>query len=121
MKMKLFRSDSWFHGFMVSWFPYSNWFPETKKARPKPRHEIGSGKLIFRGGFGLHIHTPAVLVEGDFAVHEREERPVATGADVFTRDKLRAALPDNDAAGGDRFAAKRFHAEPFADAVAAIR
>ena len=61
-----------------------------------------------------------VFVEGDFAVHEREERPIAARADVFTCDKLRAALPDDDAAGGDRFAAIRFHAEPFADAVAAV-
>jgi hypothetical protein len=61
-----------------------------------------------------------VLVKGDFPVHEREERPIAAGADVFARDELRAALPDDDAAGGDRFAAVGFHAQPLADAVATV-
>ena len=33
---------------------------------------------------------------------------------------LAAALADNDASGGDKFAAKRLHAQPFADAVASV-
>src|ERR1017187_8770025 len=93
---------------------------KQKRRGAWPRLEIRLPRSILRRRLRLHVHAPAVLVEDDFAVHEREKRPVAPRADIFARDKLRAALPDNDAAGGDRFAAKRFHAEPFADAVAAV-
>jgi len=103
MKIKLVRSDSWFHGFLIQ----IGFLKQKGEARGLAGKFIGA-RLILRGGFGLHIHAPAIFVEGDFTVHEREERPIAAGADVFARHKLRAALPDNDAAGGDRFAAIRF-------------
>ncbi len=70
----------------------------TKKARPKPRLEIGWQKSVFRGGgFRHHIHAAAILVEFHLAIGEREQRPVAAGADVFARDKFAAALADDDA------------------------
>ena len=46
-----------------------------------------------------------------------QSRPVPT---FCPGDKFRAALADDDAAGGDEFAAKFFYAEPFADAVAPV-
>src|SRR5271169_6828660 len=94
---------------------------QQKKARPKPRLEIGWRKSVFRGG-GLrhHVHAAAVLVELHLAVGEREQRPVAAGADVFARDKFAAALADDDAARADDRAAKFFYAQPLADAVAAV-
>ena len=94
----------------------------TKKARPKPRLEIGWRKLILRGGGFRHndIHAAAVLVELHLAVGEREQRPVAAGADIFARDKFAAALADDDAARADDLPAKFFYAQPFADAVATV-
>jgi hypothetical protein len=94
--------------------------PKTKKGEAEAPPEIRSRRLILCGGFGLHIHAPPIFVEIDFAVHQREERPIAARADILARFELRAALPDDDAAGGDGFSAKFLHAEPFADAVAAV-
>jgi hypothetical protein len=93
-----------------------------KKARPKPRLEIGWRKSILRGGGILRddIHAAAVLVELHLAVGEREQCPVAAGADVFARDKFATALADDDAARADNLPAKFFYAQPFADAVATV-
>ena len=49
-----------------------------------------------------------------------EERVVAAHADVRARAETGAALADEDVAGDDRLAAKFFHAQPLADAVAAV-
>jgi hypothetical protein len=94
----------------------------TKKARPKPRLEIGWRKLVFRSGGNLRddIHAAAVLVELHLAVGECEQRPVTAGADILARDKFAATLTDDDAARADNRAAKFFYAEPFADAVATV-
>jgi len=73
---------------------------QQKRRGAWPRREIRLHPSILRGGFGLHIHSPAVFVEGDFAVTSGRASNRA-GTDVFARDKLRAALPDDDAAGGD--------------------
>ena len=95
---------------------------QQKKARPKPRLEIGWRKLVFRSGgrFRDDIHAAAVLVELHLAVGEREQRPVAAGADVLARDKFAAALADDDAARRDNRAAKFFYAETLADAIATV-
>ena len=76
--------------------------------------------LILRRRFGDNVNAAAVLVEQNLAVGERKQRPVATGADILARDKFAAALADEDAAGGHERAAKFFHAEAFADAVASV-
>src|SRR5581483_3453850 len=93
---------------------------QIKKARREPRFEIFTANLILRRGFGHHVHAAAFLVEHDLAVREGEQCPVATGADIFARDKFAAALANDDAAGGDERAAKFFYAKPFADAVASV-
>src|SRR6266496_5054102 len=66
------------------------------------------------------VHPAAVLVEGDFAIDQREESPIASGPDVGAGIKLRAALADEDAARGDELPAVTFHSQPFAGAVAAV-
>ena len=76
--------------------------------------------ILCGGGFSHHIHAAAAEIELDLAVGEREERPVAAGADVLAGDEFAAALADDDATGADKSAAKFFYAEPFADAVAAV-
>src|SRR5262245_12334702 len=77
-------------------------------------------KLILRRALRHDVHALAAFVEHHFAIHEREQRPIPAGADIMTGHKLGAALADQDAAGGDELSAKSFHAEPFADAVAAV-
>ena len=69
---------------------------------------------------GLHIDAPALLVEQDPPVDQREQCPIASGADVLARDEFRATLPDQNAPGRDMLAAKFFHAEPLADAIASV-
>ena len=59
-------------------------------------------------------------IEPHLAVDQRENGVIATEPDILAGQKFRAALADDDVAGDDRFAAKFFHAEPFADAVAAV-
>ena len=79
------------------------------------------GALVARRGrLRLHIDALAVLVEQHLAIHESEQRPIAPGADVAPRGELGAVLADEDAAGGDEFAAKAFYSEPLADAVAVV-
>ena len=101
--------------------PLTKNFLKIKKARREPRFEIFRANLIFRRrNFRDDVHAATVLVEQHFAVGEREQCPIASGADVFTRDKFAAALTDDDAARADERAAKFFHAQPFADAVASV-
>jgi hypothetical protein len=47
------------------------------------------------------------------SVHFGEQRVVAAHADVFAGVHTRAALTDDDAAGGDQFATEAFNAESF--------
>jgi len=51
------------------------------------------------------------LVEFDDAVLEREESPIATGADIAAGMDLGAALTHDDAAGEHGLAAEALHAE----------
>ena len=78
--------------------------------------ERQSGCSCFRN----HIHAAAAFVEGDAAIGQREEGPIAAGANVFTGNELRTALANKDAASGHELAAVFFDAEAFADAVAAV-
>src|SRR5689334_9641605 len=73
-----------------------------------------------RGRFTQYIDPVTTLVKNHFAVHEREQRPIPSRADILAGDKLRAALADQDAAGGDELTAKSFNSKPLADAVAPI-
>ena len=66
------------------------------------------------------VHPAAALVERHFAVDEREQSPIAARADVVARYELGAALADDDAARADDLSAEGFHAQAFADAVAAV-
>ena len=74
------------------------------------------GESILRGGgrLGDDVHAAALEIEQNLAVGEREQRPVAAHTHVLARDKLAAALADDDAASGHNRAAKFFHAETFA-------
>lgn len=69
---------------------------------------------------GRHVDALALAVEEHLAVHEGEQGPIAAGADVLARDKLRTALTHDDAAGADDMAAIFFHAKTLADAIASV-
>ena len=68
----------------------------------------------------LDVHTPPRPVEAHLSIDERKDRVIAPEPHVFARQKLRSALPDDDIARDDCFAAKFFHAETFADAVPSV-
>jgi len=70
--------------------------------------------------YRLHVDPLAVHVEVHFSLHQGGQGPVPARPDISAGDELGAALPDEDAAGGDELAAKSFYAEPFADAVASV-
>src|SRR5579884_2527991 len=78
------------------------------------------GSVVHGSGCGNDVDAPAVLVELNFAIHKREEGPIAAGADVLARGELRPALADENAAGGNEFPAITLHTEPFARAVAPV-
>jgi hypothetical protein len=77
------------------------------------------GKRLFRSD-RVDIDPSPAAIETDVAVDQRENRVIAAKADIFTRQKFRAALADNDVSGHDQLAAESFYTEPFTDAVAAI-
>ena len=79
---------------------------------------MSAGNLLRRDR--LDVHPSPRPIEPHLSVHQREDRVIAAEPDVFARQKFRAALPDDDVAGNDYFAAKFFHAQPFADAIAAV-
>src|SRR5205823_6234856 len=69
-----------------------------------------------------HTTFPAMAGarENFYFVDQREQGPVASGADIPAGNEFRPALPDEDAARRHGFAAKPFYSEPFADAVASV-
>jgi len=66
------------------------------------------------------VHAAAAFIEGDFAIGQSEQGPVAPGADVVAGEKFGSALADQDTAGRDEFAAKSFYAKPFAGGISAV-
>src|SRR6266446_5384972 len=93
----------------------------TRAALFTPHSAAEHQKLIVgRRRGGLDIDPLAPFVELHLAVDQREQCPVAAGADVLAGDEFGAALADQDAARGDKFAAEPFYPESFADAVAPV-
>ena len=61
-----------------------------------------------------------VYAVADEDLEQAPSRGLAARADVVARHELGAALADDDAARADDLASEGFHAQPFADAVAAV-
>src|SRR3989442_10703393 len=98
-----------------------HWRQLTRAALFTPHRAAEHQKLIVRRSRGgLDIDPLALFVELHLAVDQGEQCPIAAGADVLAGDEFGAALADQDAARGDKFAAEPFYAESFADAVAPI-
>src|SRR5271156_2617179 len=87
----------------------------ARARRARDRRAARDGYL---GSEDVDLAVGAVKL--DHAVDEREERVVATHADIGPGAKTGAALADQDVAGDDSLAAKFFHAEALADAVAPV-
>src|SRR4051812_9752039 len=82
----------------------------------------GHGGPSVRSGFGNDVDDPATApgAELDRTGCEREQRVVATAADVVARVEVRAALADDDLAGVDDLAAEALHAEALGVGVAPV-
>src|SRR5438270_13827201 len=74
---------------------------------------------LFRPNW-IDVNAATSAIEPNTAVHERENRVIATEPDVFTRLKFRAALADNDVPRDHALAAEFFNAKPLANAVSAV-
>jgi hypothetical protein len=95
---------------------------ETKKARPmtSPRQSVPASLIAGGCRRRQHVNPFAAFVELHLAIDQREQGPVAARSDILAGNELRAPLADEDAARGDKFTAKTFHAQPLADAVASV-
>src|SRR5256885_11607182 len=76
------------------------------------------GKL-FRSDW-IDVHAATSAIEPNVAVDERENRVIAAEPNIFAGLKFRAALANDNVAGDDHLATEFFHAEPFANAIAAV-
>src|SRR6266508_3039770 len=72
------------------------------------------------GGEDVDDLAPLALAELDRAVSGREERVVATDADVAARVNLGAALADDDGASGDLRAVEHLDAQALGVGVATV-
>src|SRR5687767_10068549 len=83
------------------------------------RNQLFRAVLNACGGGGLADVDLAAL-ELDLAVDQGEDRVVLADADVEAGNELRAALAEDDGAGGDGLAAVSFYAEVLGVGVAAV-
>ena len=88
--------------------------------------EIGArtatgNKNYFETGYRwIDIHSSTGAIEAHVAIDQRKNGVIAAEPDVLARQKFRPALAHDNVAGHDQLAAKFFHAQPLADAVAAV-
>src|SRR5215469_3040514 len=68
----------------------------------------------------VDIYSASPAIKANITVHKRENRIIPPKTDIFSRQKFRPTLTNNDVTGDDQFAAEFFHAQPFADAIAAV-
>src|SRR4029453_255704 len=85
---------------------------------------IAEGKAestrLISGYQRIDIYPAPGTVEAHASINPRKNCIIPPESDVFPRQKFCAALPHNDIAGDNPFAAEFFHTQPLADAVAAI-
>src|SRR3990172_8945234 len=95
------------------------------RSSPRPGRTWDGGPASCLHLRGLGDHADALLVlrlvlETDAAIEHGEDRVVPAQAGALTGDEGHASLADDDRAGGDELAVAGLHAEPLADAVAAV-
>jgi len=77
-------------------------------------------KLISRSNHWLDVHTATAAVKLDVTVNKCPDRVIAAEANIATRSELGTTLAKDDVTGDDGLAAKFFHTETLADAVASV-
>src|SRR3972149_300910 len=91
--------------------------------RPGRTWDGGPASCLHLRGLGHRADALLVLrlvLKTDAAIEHGEDRVVPAQAGALTGDEGHAALADDDRAGGDELAVAGLHAEPLADAVAAV-
>ena len=91
----------------------------TKK-RPRPARAPVFFEEEILIGCGHHVDPAAAAVELNHAALQGEDREITAEADVAAREKFAPALAHENVAGKHFLSAEFFHAETFADAVAAV-
>jgi hypothetical protein len=93
--------------------------PEAVSTSGRLKMEMNHGSLVRRGN-RVDMDAAVLLVEPDFAFHERVDRVIAANAHVLAAVPLRTALTNNDVARDNVFAAELFNAEALALTVASV-
>jgi hypothetical protein len=84
---------------------------------PEPESRIDR---LFSSRDRIDIHPSPSPIEAHISIYQRKNRVIATEPHISSGQKFRPALADNDVASDDHLTPKFFHAQPFADAVAAV-
>jgi hypothetical protein len=92
--------------------------PVPPKARVVKSPNAANRQLLRRQR--IDIHPSSGPIETNVSIHQCKNGVVATKPNIFTRQKFRSALPDNDVAGDDQLTSKFFNAQPLADAIAPV-
>jgi hypothetical protein len=68
----------------------------------------------------IDIYTTTVSIEAYNTVYEGEDGVIPTKPNILSRQKLGAALANNDISGNDLLATELLHAQAFTDAIASV-
>jgi hypothetical protein len=102
-------------------------FPTNKKSASKIEALFPSGGKplpslvrahLRQGSFDIYATT--IPIEAYNTVYEGEDCVIPTKPNILSRQKLCAALANNDISGNDLLTTELLHAEAFADAVASV-
>jgi hypothetical protein len=101
--------------------------PKNKKSASRIEALFPSGGKLLPSLIRAHlrqgrfdIYTTTVSIEAYNTVYEGEDCVIPTKPNILSRQKLGAALANNDISGNDLLATELFHAQPFADAIASV-
>jgi len=101
--------------------------PENKKSASRIEALFPSGGKLLPSLIRAHlrqgrfdIYTTTVSIEAYNTVYEGENGVIPTKPNILSRQKLSAALANNDVSGNDWLATELLHAEAFANAIASI-
>jgi hypothetical protein len=102
-------------------------FPTNKKSASKIEALFPSGGKPLPSLVRAHlrqsrfdIYATTIPIEAYNTVYEGEDCVIPTKPNILSRQKLCAALANNDISGNDLLTTELLHAEAFADAVASV-
>jgi hypothetical protein len=101
--------------------------PKNKKSASRIEALFPSGGKLLPSLIRAHlrqgridIHTTTVPIEAHNTVYQGEDGVIPTKPNILSRQKLSAALANNDISSNDLLATELLHAQAFADAVASV-